>query len=365
MHLLLGEGGPLLDEYKQLASVTIQPATNSPTLAGPFTDKVLGKLGLWQPLWQKKQARQRAQLQQALQLDQIDLVLVNTVTSGHWFAQLALSDKIPVIAFVHELAMSVRLYTQAAELRHLLQRANRVLTVSKATARYYETQHGVPADKIVLFTLIDLPSLQKQISQARQLPNPMGQLGIPADAFIVGGCGNAEWRKGNDLFINLAALVTRKSKLPIYFVWVGMPEGNLHDELMLDVQKAGLTDRIRLVAPTPAVLQYMAHFSVLALTSREDPYPLVVLEAGLSKVPVLCFTEAGGAPELVGDDGGYVVPYLDLAGMAERIMHLAENAPQQQQMGQRLEQKVIERHSSNQSTQQLLDLIHQLTAKAL
>lgn len=362
LHLLLGAGGPLLDEYRQTAdSVLLWPA-DDPYITGALGDKLLWKLGLYQQLARQRMARHRNQIWQQLRLDTVDLVLVNTVSASRWFSLLAVPVTIPVVTFVHEQAMAVKMYAQPHELTYLLNRSRHILAVSAATAHYYQTQQGVDPAKLSIFTLIDLPALQQRIDQARQLPDPMPDLGIPAGAVVVGGCGNAEWRKGNDLFVSLARLV--KSRLPdtiVHFVWVGMPPGPLHDELQLDITKADLTDRVHLVPPTPEVLRYLTRFSIFVLCSREDPYPLVVIEAGLAGIPVVCFERAGGAGELVETDGGFVVPYLDLGAMSDRIADLTTDPARRQQLGQRLTRKIEERHNPGQSLTTFLTLLTELT----
>lgn len=370
MHLLLGEGGPLLSDYKALAPVSTWPAV--PTyVAGPLADKVLGKLGMWESRNRKQREARQAGIQQQLGLDSVDLVLVNTVTSGHWFGQLEIPKTTPVITFVHELAMSVRMYTRPEELRYLLDHTTHMLAVSKATASYYVESHGFDPAKITLFTLIDTPTLQQNVIKAQQANQNVGaggglmrQLGIPPGAIVVGGCGNAEWRKGNDLFVNLARLVTNLAPaMPIYFVWIGMAKGAYRDELWLDVQKAWLTERVHFLEPTPDVLQYMSQFNMFALTSREDPYPLVVLEVGLCGVPVICFAGAGGSPELIEADAGVVVPYLHLDGMAQTIVTLAGDPDQVKQLGARLREKILDRHPAEQGVAVLLTLFDKLMSE--
>jgi glycosyltransferase involved in cell wall biosynthesis len=372
IRLLLGAGGPLLAEYEQLAPVTIWPA-NDPFVINPVADKVLAKLGRWEQARQRKTERRQQAMNQMLGLADVDVVLVNTVSSSEWFGQLHLSDDVRVITFVHELAMSVRMYSDSDALANLFRRTNHVLAVSEATANYYVQQHGVNRNKITLFTLIDTPTLQQNITLAQEKPSPFPALGIPENAVIVGGCGNAEWRKGNDLFVTLAKMVmARNTLLPsggetqnivpmvhqsLHFVWVGMPPGSYRDDLWLDVQKAGLTDRVHFVEPTPEVLRYSTRFSIFALTSREDPYPLVVLEAGLSAVPVVCFAGAGGSPELVETDGGAVVPYLDLSAMTNQILALAADPDKRHALGQRLREKVLARHPAEQSVAVLMKLL--------
>ncbi|WP_080056074.1 glycosyltransferase family 4 protein [Spirosoma aerolatum] len=363
MHLLLGEGGPLLEEYQAICPVTIWPAPPAYAV-GALADKVLWKLGRWQQFYERRTKAHQQAIRSQLGLDKVDLVLVNTVTSSRWVAQLAIPAQTPVVTFVHELDMSVRIYTRPDELAYLLKRTNHMLAVSKATARYYEQEHGFDPTRISLYTLIDTPTLEKNVQKAMKQPSLYASLGLPADALIVGGCGNAEWRKGNDLFVSIARQVISRytGKQSIHFVWVGMPKGTLHDDIWLDIRKAGLADRVHLIPPTPEVLRYTSRFDVFVLCSREDPYPLVVFEAGLSGVPVVCFDGAGGSPELVETDGGYVVPYLDLDAMSDRIIELLQDPDLRREMGQRLGQKILERHPAKQSVDTLIQLFNQLTA---
>lgn len=363
MHLLLGEGGPLLDEYRAVCPVTLW-ALPGRYVAGALADKVLGKLGLWNALHERQLARHRQQMQAQLGLDSVDLLFVNTVTGSRWFSQLSIPDKTPVVTFVHELAISVRIYTQPNELAHLLNRTTHLLAVSDFTARYYETVHDFDPARISRFTLIDVSLLERTIDRERASDSPLA-VELPANALVVGGCGNAEWRKGLDLFVAIARQVIGQTHASgpandIHFVWVGIPPGPLREDLLLDIDKAGLAGRVHLLAPTPDVLRYMRRFNVFMLCSREDPYPLVVFEAGLSGVPVVAFAGAGGAPELIGTDGGAVVPYLDLDAMSQVTSQLLNQPEQAQKMGHRLGEKIREKHPAQQSVATLVTLFTKL-----
>ena len=57
-----------------------------------------------------------------------------------------------------------------------------------------------------------------------------------------------------------------------------------------------------------------------ALTSREDPFPTVVLEALSVGLPVVAFDRSGGIPDMLRDTRqGVVVPYGDLTAMAAAV----------------------------------------------
>lgn len=373
MQLLLGSGGSLLDDYQALCPVVIWPE-DEPFLVGPTADKVLGKLNLWQQQADRRNQRQRDEIYQSIGGDSVSAVLVNTVSGARWLRRLNLPTAVPVVAYLHELPMSVGLYSRPDELRYLLNRCQHLLTVSRATMHFYHDTYDVPEAKMSLFTLIDVDAIRARVTAAHSGINSTSLAGIsdiPPEAVVVGGCGNAEWRKGNDLFVALARMVNQPNATPVYFVWVGMPKpvhngqpgpSTLYDDLWLDVQKAGLTNYVRFIEPTPDVLRYMARFDIFLLCSREDPYPLVVLEAGLTNVPVVCFDGAGGAPELVETDGGAVVPYLDLTAMSHAIRRLADDTELRRKQGHRLAEKITERHQSGHSMDQLMALLTTLQA---
>ena len=61
------------------------------------------------------------------------------------------------------------------------------------------------------------------------------------------------------------------------------------------------------------------------MTSREDPFPLVNLEAAISGVPIICFEKSGGSPEIIDDSSGFVVPYGDTQEMSSIILEVKKS----------------------------------------
>ena len=188
------------------------------------------------------------------------------------------------------------------------------------------------------------------------------RLGIPDNAVVVGGCGVEHWRKGLDLFIRVAfeslkAVHDRK----LYFVWLGSDaKGKDSDQLLFDVRRAGLSERLTIVPRTDNPWEYYATFDIFAMTSRDDPFPRVNLEAGLFGSPVICFDHSGGSPEFVENDAGYVVPYYDVASMAEKIGLLARNDELRRSLGARARQKVIERHDVHVGSREIVGVFEKL-----
>ena len=105
----------------------------------------------------------------------------------------------------------------------------------------------------------------------------------------------------------------RHPSRPFRFVWVGW-EGDAEDRRQLkhDMNQAGVADSFLWTGEVANPLDYFACFDAFALVSREDPFPLVCLEAALLEKPILCFAGAGGTPELVEEDSGFV---MSLSGL--------------------------------------------------
>jgi glycosyltransferase involved in cell wall biosynthesis len=131
---------------------------------------------------------------------------------------------------------------------------------------------------------------------------------------------------------------------PVHFLWVG---GEPRELPMVehDLERLGLRGRVHFIGPRPDPAPYFARFDSFLLTSREDPFPLVCLEAAAMGVPIVCFADAGGMPEFVEDDAGYVVPYLDIEAAAARLLSLASSEGTRTTLGRRAAAKVAERCS--------------------
>jgi len=82
----------------------------------------------------------------------------------------------------------------------------------------------------------------------------------------------------------------------------------------------GLSGRVSISGQTDRPADFMCALDAFALTSRSDPYPLMVLEAGDLGKPFICFDRSGGMPELALRGAGHVVPFGDVAAMAESLV---------------------------------------------
>ncbi|KAA6439728.1 glycosyltransferase family 4 protein [Dyadobacter flavalbus] len=350
MHLLLCNGGELEREFEEVTSIT-KLYQNFKVAPAPLTGRLLKTVNLYRRYQERSVQKINDRIIAEIELQNIGLVFINSIANAGVFHDfLKFLNHLPLVLFVHELGMSVKIYTHEKHLHFLLKKTDDLIAVSKAVASYYIKRFDFPESHVSTFTLFDHEHIdQKLKSVQRDLLERTYH--IPKDAIVIGGCGNAEWRKGNDIFNWIAKSVIHKTNpLPVYFVWVGAgPQHEIYELIESDIRQMGLSDRIILVPPTPHALDYINRFDVLLLSSREDPYPLVVLEAALQEIPVVCFDNAGGAPELIESDAGFVIPFMDLSAASDAIIQLILDPSLRETLGRNGRKKVLERHNTDKS----------------
>jgi glycosyltransferase involved in cell wall biosynthesis len=359
MHLLLCSDGPLEDDFRALLPTTRLPRLGDVYLNG-FLSQFLKILGFENYLKQRILERRWQKFRDYMMAQDFGLIFVNTIGSAATYHQLTFLTA-PTVLFAHELEMSIKKFSDPSDMDYLMSRTNHLIVVSKAVANYFHKNYQYPHHQTSTFQIIDAPQILKNIEEGKKV-DIRKKMGLPNNAILVGGCGHAEWRKGNDVFMMVAQQVIKRCQTkPIYFVWVGMnPNSELYEVQRFDAEKMEIADRIIHVGLTSEVFQYLSQFDVFALTSREDPYPLVVLESALAAKPIVCFDKAGGTPELVETDAGFVVDYLDETQMSDRIIELIENPSLRDELGQNAKRKVLERHPTIESVDNVMKIVHEL-----
>jgi glycosyltransferase involved in cell wall biosynthesis len=282
--------------------------------------------------------------QQQLRLPfQPDLIYFNSIASAVRLP-LAPPRGCKALCHVHELEYTIRAFIGAGSSAPFFNRFDHFIACSRATSQNLVDNHGIPQERIdVIHEFIVTEAIQARADRAAARKWLRSTLKLPADALVIICVGSVEWRKGSDLFLQLARAVKRRSPgLPVHFVWVGRPIGSAdlyrieHDlKRMPDVQPIA-----HFVPAQRDVIPYIAGSDVFVLPSREEALGIVCLESAACGTPIVCFDSAGGAVEVVEDDCGMIVPYLDIPAMAEAAVTLLNDPQTREKMGQAGNEKV-------------------------
>jgi len=310
--------------------------------------RAVGRTTVWRnpdrvfAMFPRSLARQKCEsyLLQSLLLGRTyDLVYLNTSSVASHAP--VLSRKAPRILWhIHEMTYALR-NTLGANADRLLPLASRFVAVSSAARDALVENFGISDLKIdIAHGFVSLPPESLELAQSTRKSKHAG-FGWPEDVFVVGGCGALGWRKGTDIFLQIAHEMTSSvSSDNLRFLWVG---GGSRDEILRfehDVRCLGLQEVCKHVPATAEVFDYYHAMDVFALTSREDPFPLVMLEAAGCGLPVVCFANSGGGEEFVGTDSGCVVPYLNISGFAKCLSQLRDDLQTRHKTGNAGKQKV-------------------------
>jgi len=266
------------------------------------------------------------ELSELIESQGFDVLYFNTITLGDLLERLR-PGKEKIVTHVHELSSGIRQYARGRA-KVVLERSDHVICVSDAVSRNLASMaptHAHKLERIYGFVPIDVQLSGSTESLRDQL---LGPHMIPSKALIIGSCGNVSVRKGADLAVPLMCMLPPKvGGLPLHFVWIGPGSDDYPLEVAReDALRAGLAQRVHFVGRSERPADWFSLLSVHVLLSREDSYPLVVMEAALQRVPTVCFVDGGGAPEFVRNDAGAVTPYLDLAATAAAINELLADA---------------------------------------
>jgi glycosyltransferase involved in cell wall biosynthesis len=131
-------------------------------------------------------------------------------------------------------------------------------------------------------------------------------------------------------------------------------------QLDYDLRGLGLTGLVHFIGPRADARPYFHAFDVFAMVSREDPFPLVCLEAASAEIPIVCFDYAGGTKEFVEDDCGAVLPYQDVDAMAAAILQLRSNDDMRQAQGRCASEKARRRHDIDCAAPKIVEIVERL-----
>ncbi|MEO6512733.1 MAG: glycosyltransferase family 4 protein, partial [Nocardioides sp.] len=111
--------------------------------------------------------------------------------------------------------------------------------------------------------------------------------------------------------------------------------GPKRQELLRQVRKLGLFDRVELPGAVSDMRGEWAKASICALTSRAEGFPLIVQEAMAAGVPVASYDCASGPREIIEHEvNGLLVSTESIAGMSAALLRLATDIDLRRTLGE-------------------------------
>jgi len=230
----------------------------------------------------------------------------------------------------------------------------RVVAVSQAIVNHL-VELGIcrSQDIKVIYNGIDLKRFIDFHSRTNFLRS---KLKIPQDSIVFGTVGSLKFEKGHDIFIESAALLLQKVKNDnIFFAIAG--SGHMIDEWRKRIKYYGLERYFHLIGFLSDIRPFLNDLDIFVFPSRKEGFPLALLEALASGLPCIA-TQVGGIPEILGEDGGLLVPPESPEALAEAMYRMLD--PKVRAEYSMRARKVAERFSIDKTAEQYKLLYQEL-----
>ena len=343
---LVDGNGPLIEDFK-MAGIVCQWQYFPKNLLARIYDRLWKMIGLPQFTFAEAHKRKIKNY-----VNGYDIILVNTTWSIHMVRELELTGK-KVMPYIHELQVMASIKASPADMQWLSAISYRTLVPCNYVKKFLIEQYHFEENKMGLLHYIVSPATG---INKRPAPRTDG-------LFRIGACGTLDWRKGYDLFLQVALKMCHlENGKDIRFEWVGADLQSVeYLILMTDIKKTGLEKYITIHGSVAEMGDYFSNWDLFLLTSREDPFPLVVQEAAAFGIPTVCFKGAGGITEFLKDDGGIAVDYLNINQCCDAIDTIRNNPSLRSQMAETVRERSAEYNDAHVIASEFLSYCEDLS----
>lgn len=267
-----------------------------------------------------------------------DLVYCNTIMTSKWLLYAKLFD-IPTIVHVHEL--SYVFDSLSSFDRYLIHNyTDLAISASTAVRKYLLTVSALnPASIVVFHESIEIPGtvLPRNSSLSALLRFEEGTV-------VVGMMGRIARMKGSDLFLDVAKKIKESlsQSIKVKFIIIGGTphvEGRFNEWLEDEIAESDIKDDFIITGSKENVDQYLSLVDIFVLPSREDLFPLAILEAMAASKPIVAFA-VGGVPEAIGSQAGFLIEPENVDAMKETIIKLINDPDLRNKMGAEARKRV-------------------------
>lgn len=375
-HNLNREGAPLflLEIVRRLLARSRMRLTVISPTDGPVRDefedlggevRVIDRSALWSARTPDATRRALHTMGRQLRAETASLVIASTIES-FWAIQAAHRNGVPSFFYVHEAGSIGYPY-----LRPLCGYARREASASLALAtgvsfpsysvRAYYEPFSTCANYRVQPGWTDLNVLHG-LRLAEQRAKIRRKLGVGENERVVLTVGTLCARKGQLVLIHAAEqLWQRQPDLAANcrFVILGAADNDYGIQLAADVDRLGRPNLV-LHPATDRVLDYFAAADLFVLTSFEEGFPRVLLEAMAFSLPIVA-TAIHAIPEIIRDGReGLLVPAGNPRALASALERLLRDPSAAKALGQNARARVAAHFSADQVIPRHLNTITQV-----
>lgn len=327
-------GGPRVDDHRALAPTVL--AHHHLATGADAVEAALGGAGLPGGWMAAAVARRVRSPRSGAGGTSPSIVVANTLASLAPAVHLA--RHAPLVCWVHELDGVADRVIPVEQRRELIDQVDHFVAAGRRVEAMLVVRWGIATERI---TCVDDFIDDVPVCAPNAVDPPVHVL----------GAGSPVPRKGVDSFLAVVAILVR-GRADLRAAWVGGRQENTsyRAEIARDLLTPELAGHVALVPETAELESWWPADGVLLHTAREDPSPLVAVEAGVRTIPVVTW-DTGGAADLLVRSGlaNLVAPPGDLLGMARRVEALLADPCERHRAGAALQAEAITRTARHQA----------------
>jgi len=315
----------------------------------------IDRLKFWRPaalvcLW-----RNIIALRNLINTEQVDIIFANTIRTAIVSSLAAIISKVKVIWYLQDYTFPRRLYKL---LRFI---PAKILYVSHSVAEFY--QKNLQSKDEVIHIWRNFYEQAEQVSDTMR-ETKRREWGVEANTILVGFIGRlVEW-KGPQVLLTAMINLIENGVTDIKAVFIGTGAGqetSNESQLKKLIQAKRLEKYVLFTGFQSDISISMRALDIFCLTSVEpEPFSSVVIEAMMSKVPVIG-TDIGGTPEILkNNQTGLLVKPDQADNLAEAITTLAKNQALRQRVANQAFDVVMKYNTGESASRRLEKIYEQL-----
>jgi glycosyltransferase involved in cell wall biosynthesis len=203
--------------------------------------------------------------------------------------------------------------------KRILRKPNRIIAVSQEDKQFMEENYHL-TNVIYLTNGIDFSTVTAAKQQSKK--ELRKQLDLPVDDFLFITVARFDFQKGYDILINaLSSIKDTLNKTNCRFIFIG--DGTEFETMKQLSERLSVSQYIRFLGARTDVYDFLRAGDVFLLPSRWEGLPIVLLETGLLKLPVIASNTYGNR-EILKQTNGILFKNRDTRELAKVIKDVLE-----------------------------------------
>jgi glycosyltransferase involved in cell wall biosynthesis len=243
-----------------------------------------------------------------------DIWYINTILCSQ-VTRLAIKLQVPYAIHLHELLFLYQ-HILYDDMKDAILNAQFLVGCSKGVCEKIKIMGG---KKVVLqYECVDIKKISEYSSLSKQVVT-RADVGIKDDKFVWVMSGSIEYRKGTDLLPAIARAVSEKAVI----IWLGPGSSGYSYFIEQELVHFNIDNVIFLGPKSSDYYDYLSLADGMLLTSREDPFPLVMIEAAAMAKPIVSFN-SGGVKEFLKEGMGVVIESSDVNDLIQAMYQVMD-----------------------------------------